>query len=71
MTRDLARCLKPGGLFAIAHSNFRFRDTEGFANFEPLPLSFNAAAPLYGRDNHFLEGASYDEAVFRKRAAPC
>jgi trans-aconitate methyltransferase len=45
----LARCLKPGGLLAIRHANFRFSDTQISRQFEPVlhlpahPCLFTAA----------------------------
>ena len=68
---ELARRLKPGGLLAIAHSNFRFTDM-------PVSNEFAVALtcdpdtlgpPLYGPDNRLLPGVVYHDLVFRKRAA--
>lgn len=65
---DFARCLKPGGLLAIRHANFRFCDAFCAADFDvALRVPARTATPLFGRDNRLLEGASYDEALFRKR----
>jgi len=69
---DFARCLKPGGLLALAHSNFRFADMAIAASFDvamragpdgPLP-----ATPHYGPDNRLLPDAVYRDVVFRKHA---
>lgn len=71
---DLARCLRPGGLLAIRHSNFRFRDTAVAADFDVV-LSVgdgrpDPGTPLYGRDDRLLPGLGYNDAVFRKRISP-
>jgi hypothetical protein len=65
---DFARCLKPGGLLALRHSNFRFADTAVSGAFEcVMRLTFDPPTPLFGRDNRRLRGVSYKEVVFRKR----
>jgi SAM-dependent methyltransferase len=65
---DLARCLRPGGFFAIRNANFRFADTPAAAEFE-LALSLPAAGdtPLYAIDNRRLPHEALEEVVFRKR----
>ncbi len=67
---ELARRLKPGGLLAIAHSNFRFSDMPASSEFEvalsrDLELAI-LGPPLYGPDNRLLPGAVYRDLVFRK-----
>ena len=65
---EFDRCLKPGGLLAIAHSNFRFGDTPTAAAFTPLmsrPPGPNT--PLFGPDNARLEPAERVDVVFGKR----
>jgi len=67
---DFSRCLKPGGLLVIRHSNFRLCDAPAGANFETV-LSVKVPeqgkkTPLFGRDNRLLEGAEYPDTVFRK-----
>lgn len=68
---DLARCLRPGGLLAVRHSNFRFSDmavAPGFA--VALRLADpSSPSPLFGPDDRKLPVASYDEAAFRKLPA--
>jgi SAM-dependent methyltransferase len=65
---DFARCLKPGGLLALRHCNFRFSDTIVSGAFEcVMRLPFDPPTPLFGRDNRRLPGVSYNEVVFRKR----
>jgi 2-polyprenyl-3-methyl-5-hydroxy-6-metoxy-1,4-benzoquinol methylase len=65
---DFARCLKPGGLLVLRHSNFRFRDAASSRDFETvLRVRPNPRTPLFGRDNCRLVGAHDDEVVFRKR----
>ena len=64
---DFARCLKPGGLLAIRHANFRFADASAARDFEvAFSQPTNRKSPQFGRDNRLLEGAVYDDAVFRK-----
>lgn len=64
---DLARCLKPGGLLAIKHAQFRFADTAASAGFDvALRQNDDHAGPWYGRDNRLLSGVSYDAVMFRK-----
>ena len=56
---DLARCLKPGGLIAFRHSNFRFGDTAVATGFDTmLRLAPNARTALFGRDNRRLHGVA-------------
>jgi SAM-dependent methyltransferase len=73
LAADFARCLKPGGLLAIAHSNFRFADTPTAAAYEIVLHATlgqpGSQTPLYGRDNRLLPGAIYRDNVFRKRSA--
>jgi 2-polyprenyl-3-methyl-5-hydroxy-6-metoxy-1,4-benzoquinol methylase len=68
---DFARCLRPGGILALRHSNFRFRDAAASQDFETLlSVRHNPATPLFGRDNRRLAEVPPEiEAVFRKR--PC
>lgn len=70
ITGDLARCLRPGGLLAIRHSNFRFSDASASTSFTVAHRltgkQSSGPTPLFGPDNRRLEHGFYDEAVFRK-----
>lgn len=70
-TADLARSLKVGGLLFIEYSNFRFCDTESYAEFEAAFGSARSEAvanrcPIYDRDNRLMPGLAYSEVAFRK-----
>ena len=63
---DFSRCLRRGGLLAIAHSNFRFNDTRTSADFETV-MTMKSRAPLFGADNRRLpDAAGAVDVVFRK-----
>ena len=63
---DFSRCLRRGGLLAIAHSNFRFNDTRTSADFQTV-LKMKSPAPLFGSDNLRLPDVGGEvDAVFRK-----
>ena len=67
---DFRRCLKPGGLLVIRHSNFRLCDTAVGTEFETiLRVKIPAAAktPIFGPDNQLLPGVEDTDTVFRKR----
>ena len=68
---DFKRCLKPGGLLVIRHSNFRLCDAPAGGDFETiLSVKTPAAAPktpLFGPDNQLMKGIKYPDAVFRKK----
>jgi len=72
LVADLARCLKPGGFLAIAHSNFRFADMPIAAEFEAVmtrdPDPAGRGPPLYDHSNRLLRADAYNDLVFRKRA---
>jgi len=67
---DFKRCLKPGGLLVIRHSNFRLCDAPTGAAFETiLRVKVPDTAkktPLFGPDNRLMSGAEYPDTVFRK-----
>ena len=67
---DIARCLKPGGLLFIAHSNFRFRDTAMSPNFELAARMDQSGTrgitPVFDRDNRRTSEVNYSEVGFRK-----
>ena len=70
MVGDFSRCLRPGGLLFIAHSNFRFSDTMAASGFEvafgvPTPEP-DPRTPIFDRNNRLMPGAAYGEMVFRK-----
>jgi hypothetical protein len=73
---DFERCLKPGGLLVIRHSNFRLCDTAADIAFETilrlphnsnLRLPHNSKTALFGPDNRLLRGQTYPDTVFRKK----
>ena len=67
---DLARCLKPGGLLVIRHSNFRLCDAPAGEAFETLlrqPYEGRRRTPIFGPDNRRMPGAVYEDTVFRKK----
>jgi len=64
------RCLKPGGLLVVRHSNFRLRDMPAGAHFDTLlsmPYRGERKTPLFGPDNRLMPGVEDPDAVFRKR----
>jgi SAM-dependent methyltransferase len=67
---DFDRCLRPGGLLIIRHSNFRLCDTPLAQAFETLlSVKWTAASqktPLFGPDNQLMDGVEYPDTVFRK-----
>lgn len=68
---DLVRCLKPGGLLFVEHSNFRISDTGSASTLEPVlhadpPRSANSPG-LYGRDGRRIDGAEDHILGYRKR----
>jgi SAM-dependent methyltransferase len=71
-TADLARSLKVGGLLFIEYSNFRFCDTESYAEFEAVGSARSEPpgdrCPIYDRDNRLMSGLAYREVAFRKVA---
>ncbi len=69
ITADFARCLRPGGLLVLRHSNFRFADAPAYAGFEVAARVPTRGGPLFGPDNRRLPGAVYDETIFRKRTS--
>jgi SAM-dependent methyltransferase len=65
---DFERCLKPGGLLVIRHSNFRLCDAPAGQAFETiLRLSVGPGTPLFGPDNRLLADCEYPDTVFRKK----
>jgi len=67
---DFARCLKPGGLLVIQHSNFRFGDTDTATGFEPVLRLGDAVVPgtpIFDRNNGRVPDTGYGDVVFRKR----
>jgi hypothetical protein len=67
---DFRRCLKPGGLLVIRHSNFQPCDAPAGTVFETLLRVKNAETtrktPIFGPDNLLMVGVEYPDAVFRK-----
>jgi SAM-dependent methyltransferase len=69
MVEDFHRCLKPGGLLVIRHSNFRLCDAPVGARFEPIfrrAVSPRGATPIFGPDNRLMPGVQYPDTVFRR-----
>ncbi len=69
MIEDFVRCLKPGGLFVIRHSNFRVRDTPAAVRLETIlavPYPVRCAPPIFGPDNRLMAGVVCPDTVFRK-----
>ncbi|WP_168220502.1 class I SAM-dependent methyltransferase [Azospirillum thermophilum] len=69
---SLARCLKPGGLLAVMHSNFRICDTRTSRQFTPVlrvDPALLPATPLFGPGDLRLDSDLYGEVVFRKDRA--
>jgi hypothetical protein len=65
---DLERCLKPGGLLIIRHSNFRLCDAPAGRAFETiLRLPTEPGTPLFGPDNRLLPDNDYSDTVFRQK----
>ena len=67
---DFARCLKPGGLLVVRHSNFRLCDAPAGARFEAAlqaPLRSALQTPIFGPDNALMPGVAYRDTVFRRR----
>lgn len=66
---DFHRCLKPGGLLIVRHSNFRVCDTPVAGQFETIlsaPVRGTKQTPIFGRDDRLMPGADYPDTVFRK-----
>jgi SAM-dependent methyltransferase len=67
---DFSRCLKPGGLLVIRHSNFRLCDAPAGTAFETVLRVKNAETtkktPIFGPDNLLMVGVEYPDTVFRK-----
>ena len=65
---DLDRCLKPGGLLIVRHSNFRLCDAPIAYRFETvMRIPSGAQTPLFGPDNRLLPDSEYPDTVFRKK----
>ena len=63
---DFSRCLRSGGLLAMAHSNFRLNDTRTSTDFETV-MRMKSRVPLFGADNRRLpDAAGAVDVVFRK-----
>ncbi|PIB92140.1 SAM-dependent methyltransferase [Caulobacter sp. FWC2] len=66
---DFARVLRPGGLLAVNHSNFRLCDTPAARLFAPrlvLPATPDPRTPLFGTDHSRLADQAYGETVFER-----
>jgi SAM-dependent methyltransferase len=63
--------LKPGGLFFIDHSDFRFEDTAAAAHYTPLDCDGNQfphKRPLFGRDNALITTQYTMHRAFQKQS---
>lgn len=71
---DLVRCLKPGGLLFVEHSNFRIADTRSAPMLDAVlhadPPRSGLYPGLYGRDGRRLDGAEERALGYRKRLSP-
>lgn len=72
---ELGRCLRPGGLLAVEHANFRFADTVLAAEFEEVlrrpRTAADAGTPLFDRQDRRIRPAPrHIGVVFRKRGGP-
>jgi hypothetical protein len=64
---EFERCLKPGGLLIIRHSNFRLCDAPAGQTLETiLRVPHHNQTPLFGPDNRLLSERDYPDTVFRK-----
>lgn len=68
----LCRTVRPGGLFAIRHANFRFTDCAVAADFEPVRTGFPSSSlvgptPVYGPDDRLLDLSLRDDGIYRRR----
>lgn len=69
----LCRTVRPGGLFAIRHANFRFSDCAVAADFEPVRTGFPSSSlvgptPVYGPDDRLLDLSQRDDGIYRRKA---
>jgi hypothetical protein len=66
---DFKRCLKPGGLLIIRHSNFRLCDAPAGLAFETILRApyRKPKTPLFGPDNQLLPDLQYPDTIFRKK----
>lgn len=69
---ELDAHLKPGGLLAISHANFRLADTRVGANYTPILSSspHPSDRAIYGADNRLLTGPPDRSILFQKALAP-
>jgi hypothetical protein len=64
---EFHRCLEPGGLLSVRHSNLRVSDTPLCAAFETIlrmPLQGAARTPVFGPDNVLVADADCPDTVF-------
>lgn len=66
---DLDLRLRPGGTLALWNAHYRFCDTPTAAGYVAASLPASRAEPMvlfYGPDDRRIDGATYDEILFRK-----
>jgi 2-polyprenyl-3-methyl-5-hydroxy-6-metoxy-1,4-benzoquinol methylase len=64
---DFARCLRPGGLLLLSHSNFRVADTPSAALFETLvERRAGTDTRMFGPDNRMIPGALPTMVILRR-----
>lgn len=70
MLAELDRCLRPGGLLLIDHTNYRFTDMPMANRYEPVLCKLGGrTTPKYGPDSRLLPDARYPTVIFRKKAS--
>lgn len=68
MLAELDRCLRPGGLLLIDHTNYRFTDMPMADRYEPVLCKLGGGTtPKYGPDSRLLPNARYPTVIFRKK----
>ena len=69
---EIAKRLKPAGLLAITHANFRFRDTPTAVEFDlvlQMDLTHRSPTPVFDTENRRTDEVNYGEVLFQKKTA--